>query len=81
MAAPVWYLDTSSLIVLRSLFSREARDAVLEGLSRLVAEGRLHFPPEVVTELERYQGEDNPARVWVRRHPEAVVRVDFKGFT
>lgn len=59
-AVPIWYLDTSSLISLRSQFSREDRQAILDGLSNLVAEERLRFPSEVVPELERYAGDDNP---------------------
>lgn len=65
---PVWCIDTSSIISLRSQFSREDRRKILEGLSKLVAAGRLRFPREVVAELERYEGADNPALKWAQTH-------------
>jgi hypothetical protein len=65
---PIWCLDTSSLISLRSQFSRENRKIVLDGLSNLVAAGRLCFPRELVSELERYEGSENPALKWAQAH-------------
>jgi hypothetical protein len=61
---PTWCLDTSSLISIRSQFSRENRNKVLDALGTLVGAGRLKFPREVVLELERYEGADNPALQW-----------------
>ena len=68
MASPIWCLDTSSLISVRSQFSRDDRQTVLAGLSALVTEGRLRFPREVVVELQRYEGADNPALNWAEAH-------------
>ena len=65
MASPVWCIDTSSLIIVRSQFSRDERDAIFSALSALVRGGRLRFPKQLVTELERYLGRDNPALEWV----------------
>ncbi|HLG59330.1 MAG TPA: DUF4411 family protein [Vicinamibacterales bacterium] len=65
---PVWCLDTSSLIAVRSQFSRDSRTTVFDGLATLVAAGRLRFPREVVIELERYEGPENPALQWARAH-------------
>jgi hypothetical protein len=65
--SPIWCLDTSSLISLRSLFSRDDRKIVLDGLSNLVAAGRLCFPRELVSELERYEGSENPVK-WAQAH-------------
>ena len=67
-ASPIWCVDTSSLIIIRSQFSREDRATVLKGLTALVSGGRLWFPREVVAELERYEGADNPALRWARTH-------------
>ncbi len=53
MPGPLWVFDTSALIAIKSL-PREKRPAVLEALSRLVKEGRLRMPDQVVAELERY---------------------------
>src|SRR5437868_14662453 len=66
--APIWCLDTSSLISLRSQFSREDHKAILNGLSNLVAAARLCFPREVVGELGRYEGADNPALKCAQAH-------------
>jgi hypothetical protein len=65
---PIRGLDTSSLISVRAQFSREARKTVLEGLATLVTAGRLRFPREVVVELERYEGGENPALRWAQAH-------------
>ncbi|HLF77560.1 MAG TPA: DUF4411 family protein [Dehalococcoidia bacterium] len=68
MASTTWVIDTSSLIAVRSLFSRGDQSAIMDGLSNLVTEGRVVFPREVVTELERYEGKDVPALVWAKTH-------------
>ena len=65
---PVWCIDTSSIISLRSQFSREDHRRILDGLSNLVAAGRLSFPREVVAELERYEGANNSALKWAQAH-------------
>lgn len=77
-AVPIWYLDTSSLVGLRSQFSREDRRTIFDGLSALVTEGRLRFPPELVPELRRYAGDDNPALSWALQHPSAVERAPLE---
>jgi hypothetical protein len=66
--SPIWCIDTSSIISLRSQFSRENYRKILDSLSELVANGRLRFPREVVGELERYEGADNPALNWAQTH-------------
>jgi hypothetical protein len=64
MASPVWCIDTSSLVIIRTQFSKEQRQTILAGLSALVAAGRMRFPKQLITELERYLGPDNPALTW-----------------
>ena len=64
MPSPVWCIDTSSIVIIRTQFSKEQRQTVLAGLSALVVAGRLRFPRQLVTELERYLGADNPALAW-----------------
>ena len=64
MASPIWVVDSSSIILARSLYSRKDHTLVLDGLGRLVVSGRLVFPREVVAELERYAGAENPALAW-----------------
>ena len=65
---PTWIVDTSSLIAIRTLFSRDGRTTVLNGMTSLVADGRLLFPREVIAELERYAGRENPALTWAADH-------------
>lgn len=67
-SSPIWCIDTSSLIMMRAQFSREERRTVLNGLTALVTAGRLRFPREVIAELERYEGADNPALQWAQAH-------------
>jgi hypothetical protein len=64
MAAPIWCVDTSSLIIIRTQFSQQERGTLLARLAALVAQGRLRFPREVIAELERYQGPDHPVLQW-----------------
>ena len=56
MADPIWVMDTSSLIAIKS-FPHAGRDKVFAGLSALVAGGRLFFPREVLSELKRDSGD------------------------
>jgi hypothetical protein len=73
--SPIWCIDTSSIISLRSQFSRENYRKILDSLSELVANGRLRFPREVVGELERYEGADNPALNWAQTHQGAATQL------
>jgi hypothetical protein len=74
-SSPIWCIDTSSIISLRSQFSRENHRKILDGLSELVADGRLRFPREVVGELERYEGADNPALNWAQARQGAATQL------
>jgi hypothetical protein len=73
-SAPIWCVDTSSIIAVRSLFSRAQAEQVRNALTQLAAAGRLSLPPEVVAELERYGGKDNPALHWSKENHDSVVR-------
>lgn len=53
MPPPVWVVDTSSIIHIKSAVSNADRERVFEALSALVAEGRLFFPRAVLAELKR----------------------------
>lgn len=64
--SPIWIIDTSSLILIRALLRREEQDAARDGLSKLVTAGRLVYPKEVVKELQRYQGAEQPALQWAQ---------------
>jgi hypothetical protein len=74
MASPTWVVDTSSLILMRSLYSRDERRRILESLSGLVSEARFVYPREVVAELDRYAGPDNPALEWAKQHQDLATR-------
>src|SRR5260370_42275588 len=51
--APVWVVDTSSLIQIKSSVPNEVRARTFAALTRLANDGRLLFPREVLTELKR----------------------------
>lgn len=73
---PIWCVDTSSLIAIRTLRSQCTREQFivsLAGLDTLVREGRLRFPREVVLELERYEGRENLALEWTVRQGSGPV--------
>jgi hypothetical protein len=65
---PLWVIDTSSLICIGSKFSCVDKGKVYEGLSALVEARRLAYPNEVVNELARYMGKENPALCWAQKH-------------
>ena len=55
----VWVIDTCSIIeVRRSL--RSQRQKIFKEMARLVTEGRLAYPSQVVAELERYAQSKSP---------------------
>ena len=56
MDGPVWVIDTSALIQIKSFVPHELRAAVYVALSALVNDGRLVFPTQVVKELKRDSG-------------------------
>lgn len=63
MAAPVvWVIDTSSICEVRRLpnVGSSQRTAILAGLTALVEQGTLVYPPEVVDELARHADPDAP---------------------
>ena len=49
----VWVIDTSSIIEVRRAVQVAVRRQAFAGMSRLVLEERLVYPPEVLNELER----------------------------
>lgn len=64
MATRVWVFDTSSLIAVKSAVPRDRHERVFERLTRLVRNGQLLFPREVVGELRRERTD--------RRRPRAI---------
>ena len=69
-------IDTSSLVEIRQLVPARDRRSVLGRLSRLVASGTVVFPAEVVAELERYEGKDDPIRDWAIANRRLATRFD-----
>jgi hypothetical protein len=68
MSDPVWVVDTSSLIEIKSSVPRPDRERVFSALSALVEADRLFFPPEVLTELKRDSAD--------KRNPEPDIVVN-----
>ncbi len=56
----VWVIDTSSIIEVRRSTQKSQRGQIFQEMTRLVTEGRLAYPPEVVAELERYARPKSP---------------------
>lgn len=73
MAAPivVSIVDTSSIIAVKEL-PREQRKPAFDGMSKLVAEGRLVYPPEVLHELKRYVKNPDPPYAWANKNAAAA---------
>lgn len=70
--APIWIVDSSSLITMRSRLRREVRQAVSAAMTDLVDERRLVFPREVVDELRRYAASTNPTLRWAESNEAAT---------
>lgn len=71
---PIWVLDSSSLIAIRTLIPRDKREALYNRLTELVKAGRLKFPKEVVGELREYAGRENPALAWANAQSDVAAR-------
>ena len=56
----VWVIDTSSIIEIRRATAAAVRRRTFAGLTQLVADQRLVYPPEVLDELERNTDLKNP---------------------
>lgn len=56
--ADAWVIDTSSITEVRRSVQREQQQAVFAALTRLVEDGVLLFPPQVLEELERWTRPD-----------------------
>jgi hypothetical protein len=72
-APPIWVIDASSIIAVRQL-TRGDRERAYDGLHKLAKASRLFFPPEVIAELERYAGTDNPALEWAKECDQSAVQ-------
>ncbi|MBI4470943.1 MAG: DUF4411 family protein [Acidobacteria bacterium] len=61
--------DTSSIIEIRRSIQNSRKAVVFEALAQLVRDGRLHFPKEVLKELERRADPENPDQqvIWAKR--------------
>ena len=53
MAAPVWVMDTSALIQIKSFVPHHLRSSIFQALGALVSDARLVFPRHVLRELRR----------------------------
>src|SRR5688500_14735389 len=53
LADVVWVIDTSSIVEVRRAVPVVVRKATFTGMTKLVTDGRLTYPPEVLKELER----------------------------
>jgi hypothetical protein len=71
---PIWVLDSSSSIAIRTLIPRDKREALYNRLTELVKAGRLKFPREVVGELRKYAGPENPALAWANAQSDVAAR-------
>lgn len=53
MPPPIWVVDTSAVIQIKSSIRRDQRPRVFDAFTALVRDGRLKFPVQVVHELKR----------------------------
>jgi hypothetical protein len=56
----VWVIDTSSIVEVRRAVTIVVRKKTFAGLTQLVNDQRLVYPPEVLDELERNTDLKNP---------------------
>ena len=68
--AIVWVLDTSSIVQVRRSVENSQKSAVFDQMGALVEDGRLVFPKQVVTELERVVDQHSPDAqyLWTKKH-------------
>lgn len=69
-------IDTSSIIQVRRIIQKKDQKMVFAALTKIVQQGRLVYPVEVVSELERYTNNDsaNPdlPYVWAKNNKKAA---------
>jgi hypothetical protein len=70
VANVVWIIDTSSIAQVRRSIANPRKSAVFEQMGKLVEEGRLAFPAEVVEELERGADPATPDQqfLWAKKY-------------
>ena len=70
----VWVIDTSSIIEVRRSTQKRHRERIFRKLTRLVTEGRLAYPPQVVAELERsaQSKPPDPQLAWAKQNASAA---------
>ncbi len=70
MTSTAWVIDTSSLIALhrRSNISSDKQQKIFENLSKLVEDEQLYFPKQIVKELERQEGKEDPVYLWAKKN-------------
>lgn len=66
----VWIIDTSSIAQVRRSIANPRKSSVFDEMGRLVQEGRLAFPTQVVEELERWADPSNPDQqfLWAKKY-------------
>ena len=66
----VWVIDTSSIIEVRRSTQKSQREQIFREMTRLVTEGRLVYPSQVVAELERNAQLKSPDRqfTWAKQN-------------
>lgn len=72
----VWVIDTSSIIEVRRSTHKRHREQIFREMTRLVTEGRLAYPPQVVAELERsaQPKSPDPQLVWAKQNASTAHR-------
>ena len=69
-ATVVWIIDTSSIAQVRRSIANHRKGSVFDQMGRLVQEGRLAFPAQVVEELERWADPATPDQqfLWAKKY-------------
>jgi len=73
----IWVIDTSSILQVRRVVAKTQQNKVFTALGALVAEGKLVFPSQVFSELDRNSDPDDPAdkpHAWAKKHKAYATR-------
>lgn len=66
----IYCIDTSALIDLADLYPKDVFPTLWVNMEKLVRDGRLVAPHEVLEEFKAYEGKKEEPRAWARAHAE-----------
>lgn len=72
----VYCIDTSALIDLKKIYPRDIFPSLWDNIEKLITQGRIIAPREVLKELKQYGDKNDELLKWARKHKKMFKAVD-----